>query len=258
MSCQKKYNILLQQNKQLSSQIKQNKNYQNLDKFNSMIEKASQIVICDENCQKQKMVEELRQKYSDAQTNLATAPNNVFVSRKNYVVYDKGLPVYDELIESELLKQAKELSTYFKTNFDAECQNILLNVETYNGLRINLTNVFELYLRYKEENIELFKKLQDETNDILTNDRKTFYQDQGIDNLKFFYSYFILIIYIIAVLCYVAFSFMYPSNLSMLLKIVVLILMILLPFFSTWILGKIIGIIYDIYYLLPKNVHKQM
>jgi VIT1/CCC1 family predicted Fe2+/Mn2+ transporter len=166
--------------------------------------------------------------------------------------------VYDELIDSELLKKAQELSTYFKTNFDDESQNILFNVETYNGLLINLTNVFELYLKYKKENVELFKKLQDETSDILTNDRKTYYQDQGIDNLKFIYHYVILTIYVIAVLCYVVFSFIYPSNLSMLLRIVILILMILLPFFSTLILGKIIEIIHNIYYLLPKNAHKQM
>jgi len=37
-----------------------------------------------------------------------------------------------------------------------------------------------------------------------------------------------------------------------------LALMVLLPFISTWILGKIIAIIYDIYNLLPKNAHKQI
>lgn len=258
MSCQRNYNNLLQQNKKLSEELKKNNNYKNLDKFNSMIDKASQAITCDANCQKQKTIEELEQKYLNAQTNLATAPNNVYVSRKNLIVYEQGLPAYDELIDSELLQRAEKLSTYFNTNFTDECQNILFNVETYNGLLVNLTNVFDLYLKYKKENVELFKKLQDETSDILTNDRKTFYQDQGIDNLKFVYRYVILIIYVIVVLTYVAFSFLYPSNLSVLLRIFILILMILLPFFSTWILGKIIEIVYDIYYLLPKNVNKQL
>ena len=258
MSCQQNYNNLLQQNKQLTEQIQQNNNYNNLDKFNSMIEQASQAVTCDANCQKQKTNEELEQNYLNAQTNLATAPNNVYVSRKNLIVYEQGEPAYDELIDSELLQQAEQLSTYFNTNFNDECQNVLFNVETYNGLLINLINVFDLYVKYKKENIDLFKKLKDEKGDILTNDRKTYYQDQGINNLKFFYSYVILIIYIIAVICYVAFSVLYPSNLSILLRVVILILMILLPFFSTWILGKIIAIIYKIYDLLPKNVNKQL
>jgi hypothetical protein len=35
-------------------------------------------------------------------------------------------------------------------------------------------------------------------------------------------------------------------------------MMVLLPFISTWILGKIVGIFYDIYNWLPKNAHKQL
>ena len=38
---------------------------------------------------------------------------------------------------------------------------------------------------------KLTKKLKDESNDILTNERKTSYQDQGIDNLKFYYDIFL-------------------------------------------------------------------
>ena len=55
--------------------------------------------------------------------------------------------------------------------------------------------------------IELFKQLKEETNDLLTNDRKTYYQDQGIDNLKFYYHYFLLFIYVIVVLIYVVYNF---------------------------------------------------
>ena len=256
MSCQKNYNDLLKKYEELN---KQNSNINNnLDKFNSMIDKATAAVSCDSECQRQQKDDELKQAYLDAQTNLATAPNNVYVSRQNYVVFDQGQPAYDELIDSELLEQAQKLSTYFQTNFDNESQNIFFNIDTYSGLLINLKNIFDLYLKYKEENINLFKKLKDETNDILTNDRKTYYQDQGIDNLKFYYHYFLLLIYIVAVLCYVVYNFMYPSQVSFIVRIIILGIMVLLPFISTWILEKIVGIIYDIYNWLPKNAHKQI
>ena len=258
MSCQKNYNILLQQNKTLTKQVKQNNSSNSLNKFNSMIEKASQSISCDAECQKKQKTNELRQKYLNAQTNLATAPDNVYVSRKNYIVYEKGQPVYDELIDKELLQKAQTLTAYYQSNFNTESQNINFNVDTYSGLLINLMNVFDLYLKYKDENITLFEQLKEETNDVLTNDRKTYYQDQGIDNLKFFYHYFLLLIYIVVVLCYVAYNFMYTSHLSVVVRIIILILMILLPFFSTWILEKIVEIIYDIYNTLPKNAHKQM
>lgn len=258
MSCQQNYNTLLQQNKKLTKQVKQSNRNNSLDKFNSMIEQAAQSISCDSECQKKQTNDELKQKYLNAQTNLATAPNNVYVSRKNYIVYEQGQPVYDELIDKELLEKAQTLTSYYQSNFNAECGNIDFNVNTYSGLLINLVNVFDLYLKYKNENITLFKQLKEETNDVLTNDRKTYYQDQGIDNLKFFYHYFLLLIYIIVVLCYVAYNFMYTSNLSVVVRVIILILMILLPFFSTWILEKIVEIIYNVYYALPKNAHKQM
>ena len=262
MSCQKNYNNLLQQNKNLTKQmnlIKQNNTANNnLDKFNSMIDQATQSISCGSDCQNQKTSEQLKQDYLNAKTNLATAPNNVYVSRKNYIVYEEGQPAYDQLIISELTQKAESLSSYYQTNFETECQNINFNVETYSGLLINLINVFDLYLKYKKENIKMFKQLKEETNDILTNDRKTYYQDQGIDNLKFFYHYFLLLIYIIVVLCYVVYNFMYQTQLSVLVRIILFVVMGLLPFFSTWILEKIVSFIYDIYNLLPKNAHKQI
>ena len=262
MSCQQNYNKLLQQNKTLSNQIQQanenNQNKNNLDKFNSMIDQATAAISCDSECQRQQKDEELKQAYLNAQTNLATAPNNVYVSRQNYVVFDQGQPAYDELIDSELLQQAQKLTSYYKINFTDESKNIIFNTNTYSGLLINLKNIFDLFLKYKEENIKLFKQLKDETNDVLTNDRKTYYQDQGIDNLKFYYHYFFLLIYIITILAYIIYNVMYPSQFSILLRIIFLALMILLPFISTWILGKIIGIIYAIYNLLPKNAHKEI
>jgi hypothetical protein len=262
MSCQQNYNKLLQQNKTLSQQIQKanenNQNKNNLDKFNSMIDQATAAISCDSECQNQQKDEQLEQAYLDAQTNLATAPNNVYVSRQNYVVFDQGQPAYDELIDSELLQQAQKLTSYYKNNFTDESQNIIFNTNTYSGLLINLKNIFDLFLKYKEENINLFKQLKQETNHILTNDRKTYYQDQGIDNLKFYYHYFFLLIYIITVLVYIIYNVLYPSQFSILLRIIFLALMVLLPFISSFILGKIIGIIYDIYNWLPKNAHKEI
>jgi hypothetical protein len=262
MSCQEKYNTLFEQNKQLSEKFQQantnNQNKNNLDKFNSMIDQATAAISCDSECQNQQKDEQLKQAYLDAQTNLATAPNNVYVSRQNYVVFDQGQPAYDELIDSELLQQAQKLTSYYQNNFTDESQNIIFNTNTYSGLLLNLKNIFDLFLIYKEENIKLLKKIKEETNDILTNDRKTYYQDQGIDNLKFYYHYFFLLIYIIAILAYIIYNFMYPSHISILLRVLFLALMVLLPFISTWILGKIISIIYDIYNWLPKNAHKEI
>jgi hypothetical protein len=158
----------------------------------------------------------------------------------------------------ELRKKATMIAKIYEENFNEQSQNILSDVKIYSGLLSNLKNVAELYLKYKQENVELAKNLKDEVNDILTNERKTYYQDQGIDNLKFYYYYFLFITYIVCVILFGVFNFIYPSQMSGKIRAAILVMLIILPFISTWILGKIVMFFYNIYGLLPKNVHKSL
>lgn len=261
MSCEENYNDLLKENENLSNENKRNRmngRSGRLGRFNSLIDQAAEAITCDANCQKQKKTEQLKQKYINAQSNLARGPEQLETARKNYVVYNKGEPAYNHLVEMELTKKATMIATFFENSFNEESKNVLYDVKTYSGLLSNLKNVFELYLKYKQENVKLTKKLKEETNDILTNERKTYYQDQGIDNLKFYYYYFLLIVYIICVILFGVFNFIYPSQMSGKIRAVILIILLILPFISTWILGKIVMMIYSIYGLLPTNVHKTL
>ena len=145
----------------------------------------------------------------------------------------------------------------FGENFEDEVNKIKTQLETYNGLLINITNVGDLYKKYKLENIELFNELKEDTNDILTNERKTYYEEQNIDRLRFYYSYFMITIYVICLISFGIFSFMNPlKNIGWKGLLGAFIFLIVLPFFSTWILSWVIYLAYQIYYLIPKNVYK--
>lgn len=247
---------MVEYNKKEKTNKKENSD--NLDKFNSLIDQASQSISCDSNCQKQRTADEYKNKYLDAQTNLATAPNQVEIAKKNYIIFTQGQIGYEEQIDKELKKKATTLASFYAENFNKESQNILSDVETYSGLLSNLRNVFDLFLKYKKENSELLKQLKEETNDILTNERKTYYQDQGISSLKFYYYYFLMVIYIICVFAFGIFNFIYPSQFEWKIRVIIFILLLILPFISTWLLGKIISMIYNVYNVLPTNVHTQI
>ena len=150
---------------------------------------------------------------------------------------------------------AEEQATTFQTNFNNDIADVEFEIHTYNGLKINYDHIVELYKQYLDENKELSQQLKDDTSDVLTNDRKTFYEDQGITNLNYYY-YILIVIYVIIVICFVIFSFIYPSQSSWKMKLGMLIGFIILPFFSTNILGYIIEFIYKIYDLLPTNIHR--
>ncbi len=233
-----------------------NKNSLNLNNFNSLINQASNAIMCDSNCQKQKQAESLKQKFETAEANLATAPGQLQVAERNYVTLTQGADAYSELQDNQLSNKAQEIADQITTLVNEAVADISAEIDTYNGLLLNFKNVVELHHKYVTENVELKKDLKDEIDDVSKNDRKTYYENQEIDNLKFYYTYFLMTFYIICVICFVIFGFIYPSQTTVVKRLFIFIGLVFLPFISTWILGSLIEFIYYLYSLLPKNVYK--
>lgn len=232
-------------------------NQNDMNKFNTLISQASDAIMCNSECRKQRETDKLKQNYLNSKTNLSSASNQVQVAQKNYVTFTQGDSGYNDLVNNELEEKATQIADAFTSKFTADSTKIQTQIDTYKGLLLNVKNVADLYFKYKKENVKLIKDLKNESNDVLTNERKTFYEDQKIDGLNGFYSYFLLTIYVICVICFGIFSIIYPSQTNWKIKLATFIGFILLPFFSTWILGKIIYLIYTLYELLPKNVYAQ-
>jgi hypothetical protein len=178
------------------------------------------------------------------------------LAKQNYYTYVSGQNRYSQIIEKELTEKADIFINKFKDNYNLEKTKILTQLDTYDGLLINFKNVVDLYEWYIKENAELEKQLKEETNDVLTNERKTYYEDQQNDVLNFYYYYFLFTIYVIIVICFGIFSLIYPSTFNWRTRAFIFLVFAVLPFISTWLLGKIIQIIYWLFSLLPKNVYK--
>ena len=128
----------------------------------------------------------------------------------------------------------------------------------YAGLSTNLNNVLDLSTKYELENKMLFKKLKEETNDIMTNQRKTFYQEEGINRLRFYYFYFLLTIYVIFVIAFAIVALKYSPADARKMRLFSIVLFLILPFISTWLLAKIVYFVYQVYEVMPKNVNKKL
>jgi hypothetical protein len=230
-------------------------NHFDLNKFNALISQASDSILCNSECQKQRQSEKLKQKYQNAQTTSAMASNEESIAEKNYVVFTQGQSAYNDLLDNKLEEKAELITNKFTENFDSEVLKINSQIDTYGGLLINFRNIIDLLIKYKKENNELFEELKYETNDVMTNERKTFYEDQKINSLTNFYYYIILFFYAIFVVCFGIFSLIYPSQTNWKIRIAILLAFIALPFFSSWILGAVIYFLYKVYNLLPKNVY---
>jgi hypothetical protein len=230
----------------------------NLDTFNSFLQQAQNALLCDSQCQKKKQAQILENTYLNAEANLKTAPSQVEASQQNYITYTQGPGAYSQIQDQKYNEKAQKIVTMFKDNFYNDSKQLKDKVTTYNGLLDNYNNVYDLYLKYKEENSELKKELNNKNTDVTTNDRKTYYENQEIDFLDYIYYYVLRIIYGIVVLVYFISVFAYPSPFNWKIKIAILILLVILPFISTWLLSYFIEFIYYIYSFLPKNVYAQL
>jgi len=228
-----------------------------MNNFNAMISQASDAILCNSECRKQRQSDTLQQNLFDAQINLKTSSNQVQVAEKNYITFSQGTAAYNDLLDNQLQQKAEIISDKFLQNFDEESIQINSQINTYSGLLINFRNIVDLFKKYLVENTELKKELKVESNEVLTNERKTYYEDQNISNLEKIYFYFLLVIYIIFVISFGVFSIIFPSQTSWKVRLAIFIFLIALPFFSTWILSVFIYLVYEGYNLLPKNVYGQ-
>jgi hypothetical protein len=224
--------------------------------INALFAEVQNMINCDPACQQKKEAELLKSRYESSISTLASAPSVVVQTQKDYVTFTQGETAWNDLQEKQLIEEAQKNADEFKKTQEEIEINIQRKLESYGGVLLNYKNIAELYLNYKKENVELVKELKKTSNDILTNERKTYYQDQQSDVLKFYYYYILLFIYIICVLFFGVISFIYPSQTNWKIRLGIFILLVLLPFISTRLLGIFIYIIYAIYNILPKNVYK--
>lgn len=227
-----------------------------VNKLNSFLDAATKSISCDPTCQKNKKIEKLKEKYLNAESNLTLAEPQYEEARQKYYTSVSGKTKYNEMIEEELNEKANLIINTYYDLFSEELNKIKSQIETYNSIVINFNNVADLDKQYKTENKYLFTQIKEESNDVLTNERKTYYEDQEITSLNEYYYYIFYTIYIITVICYSFFLVKYQSTYSLVKKIIIIIAFITLPFYSTLVFGKIIQIIYWLYGFIPTNVYK--
>lgn len=229
----------------------------NLDKFNSLIEQASQAISCGKECQEEKTMSELREKYERAQFNRINADHIERIAEKQYITYAEGEEGYDEYITKVLNTKANQIAQNIRGFFMKNIQELKEKINDYDNLNANYSNIEELHEKYRDENGELFVDLKQKYSDVITNNRKTYYEDQSIDTLQNIY-YILLFIYITGVIVFVVSLFLYPTNRSIGQNIILFIIMALYPFVSLYIFQRLYELYNFIVSLLPKNVYKNL
>jgi hypothetical protein len=223
--------------------------------FNRVINSTSKTLSCGpgSQCEQNNNINNLEQKYIAAQNNLKTAPEQLFESERNYYLYSKGQSGYNQYINDKYTKEANSVVETLLSNFNSNILKITQMNDTLKSLTVNYNNELELNKDYYKKNERLRDKIQDNTTDIVTNDRKTHYEKENYDTLLGWNKFWFWI-YVIAFIAfaYVIFS---KSSFSLVMKLLFLAFFIIYPFVINHIVFFIIRMIAKLLTYIPKNVY---
>ena len=239
-------------------------------KYNSQIQSANDIVnmtkgftpimnklLCGPECIRQKKLAELSQIYNDAKTTVVTAPSKLKIARQNYVSYDKGDPAYDDLINSELNAKADIIAKTYNDQFISNLKEIELLVKMQNSLTKNLTIMQQHNTNLTNSTAYGEDMIEENEDDIIMNDRKTYYENQNYDTLLDWYSFFSWIYWFIAII-FVLSLLLSKNEMTLQIKAIYIIGVILYFFTMKYILIYLFKLLFYLYNLLPKNVYTSL
>lgn len=233
-----------------------NNNQMTLDNLNNFINNANKTLSCDSNCQKMNRDNKLKQIYLDSLTNSASSSAQEHVAYKNYIISTQGQTAYDDEMDKQLNDKANLIAKAYKKIFEENIYNTELSLRTYKGLMINFKNIIDYYLSYLNKNVRFENNHKIKTSDVLINQRKTYYENQNIDRIKYINS-FLFYFYYLFVFLFIIFYFIYPSELSNIKIIVILFFLIVYPFVANKIFTFMVFIYnFIVNNILPKNVYK--
>ena len=226
------------------------------EKLSAILEQSTEALTCGPTCQKLQMEDELKQKYLDAQTNIQTAPIQLENSKKNYYVFTEGESYYNDMLEEDLKKRAEDIGNDLTDKFNDEVSNANTMNSYYSSVLESSKNTADFYTILTNKNKHIQGSIKGQHGDVLTNDRKTYYETEALDNLKLWYTFF-FILYCIAGAIFIIMIFTRSTD-SNIKKGVFILIAIIYPFTIDYISRKIYGMFHSLYKQLPKNVYNDL
>lgn len=210
--------------------------------ISKLLNTALETITSNPAYQKQQITSELQQNLNNAQYNAQTAPLQLQNAKKYYYVYTKGRQYYNGMLEKELEGAASKITQQLTNKFNEEVQIAKTMNSYFNMNEINSENTVELYEDYVKKNTEMREIIKASRGDVLTNDRKTYYETEALNQLKTvqtvmqYIYWFLLVTFIVSI-------FISSSNLSRKQQIGLVIFFILYPF----VINKIVMSVYNYY-----------
>jgi len=205
-------------------------------------------------------ITELKAAYDKAKYNLSTAPSNVKTAKKAYIVAKDGELEYEQIIKQEAYQLAEEEVLKLIEEYFNILEMVYTQAEALEIAEEGIGYMDDILLQTISNNAVSEEYIEKSSNEIMTNDRKSYYEQDKYNNLKswnriWFWSY--LFLWVIFSLSLFLTTNEY-SHLSIISKVGLIISFIVYLFIAKYIVLMIISFIVFCITLFPKNVYLQM
>jgi len=221
---------------------------------NRIIQQAQDFMACGTDCQRGKKEQELLREYQSAQMRLFNGTDNLDSTSKNYYTFAKGDSGYNDFNKGKQGDVANQIAAKYSTMFNEIAHNSDVLNNVYQSDFINVNHAKELHQTLVQKNKDLETRLKDTLNDISTSDRKTYYEDQELDDLHWWYNIY-LAIYLILLITFVISSFLVPTEMTKYKRIAVVVFLALYIFLAKYAAIGLIKLWEYIGSFFPKNVY---
>lgn len=170
-----------------------------VNKINSLVQQVNSQLQCGPECQKVQKNERLKELYENAMLNLENAPQKLFQAEKKYYVETQGLDYYNDVMtEKYVIDVQSDADTRLKEHKN-RISDLKSAAANYSSSVKYDERMHEFLVKLINENKSLRKKIEKLKATTITNDRKTYYEEQQISSLSFWikimkYLYWIIFI----------------------------------------------------------------
>jgi hypothetical protein len=230
------------------------------NRINALIAMAKDKLTCDSDCQKTRTSENYKQKWELAKKQYEQAPEEIRMAEKNYYIFDKGLPAYNDMLFDRYAKNSQEFKKSSNEKHDRMQDEITSLLDNYAEGTNYLQRMNELLTIKLKENEKLKKQIDNYLKRTQTNGRKVIYSDRARDWLATCRQ-ILIIVYFCVLIGYIVLGNFIPNREYVKIKAwIIIFLYIIFPFF---ILDRIVKFIFYIIGLLQalrinKNVYTNL
>tara|TARA_Y100000816_G_scaffold69053_1_gene46190 strand:- start:1639 stop:2682 length:1044 start_codon:yes stop_codon:yes gene_type:complete len=226
------------------------------NRLNRLLNSANARAACDSACQRRNRSAELKRIYDEKKENKRTAPVQLENARKAYYSHKIGTTNYIRKRTAELRSEIRKILKKVHKDYKDFDKNIKLNIKGYKDLLDSLINSKLFYKRLVELNKALERKLYVMKNDTSTDDRKVYYEQQGLDSLQW-WQFSLRILYFCVVIAFILGNIFYTTSYSVRDRILVFVALLVYPFIIATIVSFTFAGVRKIFQLIPYNTYTQ-